>query len=340
MSVLTPLAASSPATLSEVEDRLKRYFDEQEARASRLGGRYVELWRAMRQSARGGKKLRPALVVETFTALHGEATEVLPAAVADVAAAFELLHTAFLLHDDVLDGDTMRRGRANLIGALAADAERRGVDADRARGWGEASAILAGDLLIHGAHTLIYDANLPDALRRRIQDVLDDAIFRTAAGEQSDMAFACSITTPSLAGVLAMTEDKTAHYSFGDPLRAGALLAGASDDLVSLLGEFGSAVGVAFQLRDDVLGTFGDERVLGKSVASDRRNGKVTVLTAMDHGAIDARDAVGGHPRDMAERLIVRNRDAALRLATESIVPDRLRSVLEECAARATERRS
>ncbi|MHA7984645.1 polyprenyl synthetase family protein [Rathayibacter sp. CAU 1779] len=339
MSVLTPLATGSPATVGEVEDRLERYFDEQEARATQLGSRYIELWNAMRQSARGGKKLRPALVVETYTALH-EGTRVLPAAAVDVAAAFELLHTAFLLHDDVLDGDMMRRGRANLIGALAADAERRGVDADRARGWGEASAILAGDLLIHGAHTLIDGAALPDPLRGRVQDVLDDAIFRTAAGEQSDIALSCSITTPSLANVLAMTEDKTAHYSFGDPLRAGALLAGASDELVSLLGEFGRAVGVAFQLRDDVLGTFGDERVLGKSVASDRRNGKVTVLTAMSEGVSDVRYPVDAQPRDLAERLIVRNRDAALRLAFESIVPDRLRSVLEECVRRATERHS
>ncbi|QDZ15626.1 polyprenyl synthetase family protein [Humibacter ginsenosidimutans] len=342
MSVLTPLAATSAATVSEVECRLERYFDEHEARAMALGGRYVALWGAMRRSARGGKKLRPALVVETFAALRGEGTEALPAAAVDVAAAFELLHTAFLLHDDVLDGDTMRRGRANLIGELAADAERSGVDAERARAWGEASAILAGDLLIHGAHRLIDDAELPDRLLTTVRAVFDDAVFRTAAGEQSDMAFSCSIATPGLSGVLAMTEDKTAHYSFGDPLRVGALLAGASDDLVSLLGEFGRAVGVAFQLRDDVLGTFGDERALGKSVASDRRNGKVTVLTVMPDGAMDARDTATGHgdPRDLAERLIAGNRDAALRLAADSIVPDRLRAVLEHCVDRATERRS
>jgi geranylgeranyl diphosphate synthase type II len=342
MSVLTPLAATSAATVGEVECRLERYFDEHEARAMALGGRYVALWGAMRRSARGGKKLRPALVVETFMALCGEGTEVLPAAAVDVAAAFELLHTAFLLHDDVLDGDTMRRGRANLIGELAADAERSGVDVERARAWGEASAILAGDLLIHGAHTLIDDAELPGRLRASVQAVLDDAVFRTAAGEQSDMAFSCSIVTPGLSGVLAMTEDKTAHYSFGDPLRVGALLAGASDDLVSLLGEFGRAIGVAFQLRDDVLGTFGDERALGKSVASDRRNGKVTVLTVMPDGAMGAGDTAAAHgdPRDLAERLIAGNRDAALRLAADPIVPDRLRAVLEHCADRATERRS
>ncbi|HWD61923.1 MAG TPA: polyprenyl synthetase family protein [Humibacter sp.] len=344
MSVLTSLETSSRTTLPDVEGRLERFFDQRTIEAEQLGNRYVGLWGAARQSARGGKKLRPALVVESFAALRNERTVILDAAMVDVAAAFELLHTAFLLHDDVLDGDTVRRGRANLIGAFATDAERHGVDAGRARKWGEASAILAGDLLIHGAHTLVDEAELPGSVRTRIQTILHDAIFRTAAGEQSDIAFSCGIATPSLPDVLAMTEGKTAHYSFGDPLRAGALLAGADEQLVSLLGEFGRAIGVAFQVRDDVLGTFGDERVLGKSVSSDGRTGKVTVLSVGADPATKASPARGKDGveagRGLAERLIDSNRNVALRLAADPIVPERLRVVLEACAVRATERES
>jgi len=332
MSVLTPLDDTSLLTAARVDQRLEEFFDDREARAARLGARYAELWRGLRLSARGGKKLRPRLVVEAFGALRDERTQVTDGAVVDVAAAFELLHTAFLLHDDVMDGDVMRRGRPNLIGALVADAEARGVDIARARRWGEASAILGGDLLIHGAHAVVSAAELPAALRVRIDDLLDDAIFRTAEGQHCDVAFACGVGLPDLADLLRMAEGKTAFYTFVDPLRAGALLAGADDELIELLGEYGRATGVAFQLRDDVLGSFGDERVLGKSVTSDRRNGAVTALSSSARGRRDARES--------AEALIAGNRDVAMRLAASEIVPRRLRAVLEEHAVRATERES
>ena len=253
---------------------ISEFFDTKASEAGRYGRQYADLWAAARRSSQGGKQFRPALVVSTYRALGGGQDE--DAVV--VATAFELLHTAFLLHDDVIDGDTVRRGALNLVGAFSAHAADRGVGPAGARTWGEASAIVAGDLLIHAATTQIARLGIPEATRAGLLDLLEDCMFVTAAGELADVAYSTMVEVPVLSEVLSMTQWKTAHYSFQAPLRAGALLADAGPETGAALGEYGRDIGIAFQLRDDVLGVFGSETVTGKSVISDVREGKITPL--------------------------------------------------------------
>ena len=258
---------------------LDAFFAERLERAAGHGGDYEQLWVAARDAASGGKRIRPALVLAAHRAFAGAESQ----SAIRLAAAFELLHTAFLIHDDVIDHDLVRRGAPNVAGRFALDAVARGVPAARANDYGEASAILAGDLLISGAHRLVAELDAPGDVRAALLELLDEGVFLAAAGEHADVRFAAG-ATPGERDILSMIENKTASYSFSAPLRAGALLGGATPDAVELLGEIGRHLGVAFQLRDDVLGVYGSTAVTGKSVLGDLREGKETLLIAYARG--------------------------------------------------------
>jgi geranylgeranyl pyrophosphate synthase len=271
-SVLTEFAGTG--VLEAVHDRLDAFFTERISLATAYGDNYRLLWEAARSASEGGKMFRPALVVGVYRDLGGTDDD----SALRIATAFELLHTAFLLHDDVIDHDLVRRGVPNLAGSFAADASARGATDTAAQTWGQASAILAGDLLIQAAQGFLARLSAPGEVRAELLDLFDRSIFVTAAGELADVAFSAGIRLPSLVDVMAMTEQKTASYSFEAPLKAGAILAGADQETLTILGEFGRLVGVAFQLRDDQLGVFGDAEITGKSVINDLRNRKETPL--------------------------------------------------------------
>lgn len=274
MTVLTDFAGTG--VHEAVQDRLDDFFADRISLAAAYGENYRLLWEAARSASRGGKMFRPALVVGVYRDLGGSDDD----SALRIATAFELLHTAFLLHDDVIDRDLIRRGVPNLAGSFAADATARGATEAAAETWGQASAILAGDLLIQAAQGFLARLSVSAEVRAELLDLFDRSIFVTAAGELADVAFSAGVRLPSLVDVMAMTEQKTASYSFEAPLKAGAILAGADTETLTILGEFGRLVGVAFQLRDDQLGVFGDAQVTGKSVLNDLRNRKETPLIA------------------------------------------------------------
>lgn len=273
----TPLFALLSQDIAvNVDARLTEFFDQRRHQARSYGSHYPQLWDAARRASAGGKRFRPMLVIQTHNQLGGTNYD----AAVDVAAAFELLHTAFLLHDDLIDHDLMRRGIPNLAGGEADRAKNAGLHDSLAHQWGEASAILAGDLLIHFAQSLVARIDLPHFQRGALLDLLDDSVFITAAGELADVALSAGLLPADLPRVLAMSSHKTASYSFSGPLKAGAILAGADPATLELLDQYGDLVGTAFQLRDDLLGVFGDETVTGKSNLNDLRENKVTPLIA------------------------------------------------------------
>jgi geranylgeranyl diphosphate synthase type II len=339
----------------DVSSTIDAFFAEHIVRASALDENYRLLWEGARDACAGGKRFRPAFVIGTYRALGG--TELANAV--QVAAAFEILHTAFLLHDDVIDRDTVRRGRPNLVGAFAAEADLRGVEPREARLWGEASGILAGDLLIHATQGMIARLSVVDRIRDALLDLFDESVFVTAAGELADVAFATGVEEPQLAEVIAMSARKTADYSFASPLIAGGILADADGEVLEMLAEFGRLVGIAFQLRDDVLGVFGAERLTGKSVISDLRSGKVTPLIAYARNTehwqelshimqkqqltdADAEVVRGGleqcGAKAFVEGLIVDHVARAVEIADASAIPAGLRERLRDAAWNATER--
>lgn len=354
MTLTAPPLASSDR-IDDVTLRLTNFFYEKERQAEAYGHHYAELWSAMRRSSDGGKRFRPTLVVGAYHALGGDCDD----DAVTVATAFELLHAAFLLHDDVIDGDVVRRGRPNVVGAFASRAFELGLNPSIAARWGEASAILAGDLLIHGAQALVARLEISHDVRTALLDLFEECMFITAAGELADVAFSSTVEIPVLSQVISMAQWKTAHYSFQAPLQAGAILAGASAETLSALGEYGRNVGIAFQLRDDVLGIYGAPELTGKSTTSDIREGKMTpmmcyalqrsesselseILERGDANESDAArvreilDTVGA--RSFMERLIAEHSRSALAAIDTPAIPAVLRSQLVEVASKARER--
>ncbi|ROR73022.1 polyprenyl synthetase family protein [Bogoriella caseilytica] len=255
-----------------VEQRLEQFFAERIDRARQIGPLYAELWEGLRRSNEGGKRVRPHLVLAAHRAYGGEEDS----AAITLAAAFELLHHALLLHDDVIDGDLIRRGRPNLAGTQQAAAEAAGLPPARAQLWGESSAILAGDLMLSSAHTLV--AGVPAQARAEVLEIFDETVYLAAAGEQADVALSVGMLDADPEGLMSVMANKTASYSFAAPLRAGAALAGAGQQITQDLEAIGHQMGILFQLRDDMLGVFGQEQLTGKSALGDLREGKRTVL--------------------------------------------------------------
>ncbi|MEP7763704.1 polyprenyl synthetase family protein [Sanguibacter sp. 25GB23B1] len=259
-----------------VDSALDAFFDQGIARSAAYGPHYEALWQSLRDATQGGKRFRPALVLGMYELLGGRDDEL----VCTVAAAVELLHSAFVIHDDVIDHDDTRRGRPNVSGTFARRATVAGSDDHGARNVGHAAGILAGDLALTGAARMISLSTAEPHVKAELLDLLDHAIFATAAGELSDVQFSAGPGPVDLPEILTMEAHKTAVYSFELPLQAGAILAGADRRTIEWLSHFGREVGIAFQLLDDLQGVFGDARVTGKSVLTDLREGKITPIIA------------------------------------------------------------
>jgi geranylgeranyl diphosphate synthase type II len=264
---------------TRIEEVLRRRFSERSAAAESYGTEFAALWRAASDHALGGKLIRPRLLLEFRRSLSAAGLSAEETAIAiDIAADVELLHYAFLLHDDVIDGDLMRRRRPNLIGSLA---ERRTSEVDEpALHWARSSAILMGDLLLSSAILGFARAEVSNRTRARLLALMEQTIFETVAGEHTDIGLSDGIIPPDLRTILSMSAYKTATYSFVLPLRAAAVLAGASAAAEEQLTAIGRHLGLAYQLQDDILSVFGDHRAHGKDAFSDLREGKETAIIA------------------------------------------------------------
>lgn len=252
-------------------------------RADGLGEGAIALADAAVAAGADGKRVRPRLVAAAFRAFSdGDAlSPASEAAVWQVAAAFELLHTAFVVHDDLIDRDLERRGSPNVAGRFRARALGFGAPADEATLVAEAAAVLAGDLLLFEASRLIAAAEVDGAVRSTLFDILDDAILVSAVGELADVENAARTDVPDTDDLLGVAHDKTAAYSFEAPLLAGALLAGASADARAHLAAAAADLGLAFQLVDDLIGTFGTRRQAGRDPGADLREAKRTPLIGL-----------------------------------------------------------
>ena len=197
-----------------------------------------------------------------------------------MGASFELLHTALIVHDDVVDRDFVRRGIPNVSGSYRDVAQTAGLSLPTAEHRGMSVAVIAGDLALTGSFRLMERASANPEVRDALVELLDRAVFDSAAGELIDVDFSLYSGMPSIEEIVHMERLKTAVYSFEAPLQAGALLAGATHDVIAALGEFGRNIGIAYQIVDDLLGVFGNEASTGKTTLGDLREGKRTALIA------------------------------------------------------------
>lgn len=256
---------------AETNTFLATYLEEQRSRAAKIHPSYERLWSTTAEvTIHGGKRLRPYLVLVAAGATINTIHKVLP-----IAAAQELLHVALLAHDDIIDHDTIRHGVKNIAGRYE-ETYASSLDTQSATHYAAGSAILAGDLLISSAYTLIATSSYTDTAKQQLTETMSRAMFEVAGGELMDIEAA--FMQDQVYDPRTIYRYKTAGYSFIYPLLAGAITKNADQATLQALKTFGTELGIAYQLQDDLLGVFGDQSVTGKSISRDLVEGKQTYL--------------------------------------------------------------
>lgn len=250
----------------------------------------VDLVAGLSTLTQGGKRLRPLFFWWGYYGVEGPAVrgvtggESVRVDVQLVGAAFELFHAAALLHDDVMDRSDTRRNLPALHKRLEGEFVARQWQGDSAQ-FGVSGAILAGDLGLSWSEAAFAEAMLvspePAAHQVAARRLFDDMRSELMVGQYLDMsAQAAGLAHNEVAKALRVIKHKSAQYSMTYPVAIGATLAGADEATVTVLRQYGDAVGLAFQLRDDLLGVFGDPEQTGKPAGDDLVEGKQTVLLA------------------------------------------------------------
>lgn len=261
-------------------DNLLRDFLDAKATTAKADGLPEDIAHALREFLdAGGKRLRPVLCVIGWHAAggHGDTGPVV-----GTAAALEMFHAFCLIHDDIMDHSVSRRGRPTVHHALAArhpDRPGRGHDTT----WlGTSGAILVGDMALAWSDELLDAAALPSSRLAEVRRVIHAMREEVIHGQYLDLLAPLGAAT-DLNTALTVIRYKTAKYTIERPLHTGAVLAGAGRPLRAALSRFALPLGEAFQLRDDLLGVFGNPHQTGKPVLDDLREGKHTALLALAH---------------------------------------------------------
>jgi geranylgeranyl diphosphate synthase, type I len=315
-TVPVPRRVETPASreLSRaISDTLDRFIRDKRRQFAPLGPDLAPLFDLARQAVAGGKRLRPAFAYWGWRAAGGSATDTQE--IVTAAAAIELVHASALVHDDVIDGSATRRGRpaaqrefaALLNSGTPPPAHSTDViatadvsdPADTADGpladpavpghgplsvpqtvqFGSNAAILLGDLLLSWSDELLGRSGFKPKVVARGRVYFDQLRSEVVAGQYLDV-LAQAGRRSTAAEAMQVVRYKSAKYTVERPLQFGAALAKAGPRLLSALSSYGVPLGEAFQLRDDVLGVFGEPHLTGKPSGDDIREGKRTLLLA------------------------------------------------------------
>ncbi|WP_030842326.1 polyprenyl synthetase family protein [Streptomyces sp. NRRL F-4474] len=278
----TPSALAGPATLATVAKQtdtvLARFLTRKVATAA-AQHLPADVPKALRDFlGAGGKRIRPLLCAVGWHAADG--SEQVPAPVVQVAASLEMFHAFALIHDDLMDDSETRRGRPTVHCALAA--ARQSSAPTTAERFGANAAILVGDLALAWSDELLHTAGLTPAQFAVVLPLIDAMRTEVMYGQYLDL-LATGHPGRDVEAAMRIVRYKTARYTIERPLHIGAALAGADTRLRDALSAYALPVGEAFQLRDDLLGTYGHPDRTGKSTLDDLRTGKATVLLAVAH---------------------------------------------------------
>ncbi|MDT7692889.1 MAG: geranylgeranyl diphosphate synthase, type [Pseudonocardiales bacterium] len=340
-----PLADSPPHPLDEqlvarVEAALAEYLAERRRYTETVHHSFTDAADALTGFVLGGgKRIRPTFAWWGWRGAGGQPDGALAEQVLRAVSALELVQASALVHDDLIDASDTRRGRPTVHVAYAArhrDRDWLGT-ADR---FGLAAAVLIGDLALVWADDLFHSAELPEPVRERVRPVW--AAMRTdlVGGQLLDVWGQVS-GDDTAATALRVNRFKTAAYTVERPLQLGAALAGAPAELVDAYSRFGADIGVAFQLRDDMLGVFGDPEVTGKPAGDDLREGKRTLLMALamkaarergDGAALTLLTEALGDPGLDADG-VDRVREALCELGTSDVLEQRIEQLTESALA-------
>ncbi|MFI0349770.1 polyprenyl synthetase family protein [Actinomadura sp. 9N407] len=344
----------------EVDAALLAFVDRQRPGLLSISPDLAPLLAALDALLAGGKRLRPAFCYWGWRAAGGlEPRESVIAA----AASLELLQASALIHDDVMDSSDTRRGQPSAHRRFQALARDEGWTGGPADPFGEGTAILLGDLCLSWSGEMFEWSGVDEPGRLRGREVYDLMRTEVMCGQYLDLLEGVR-GGGTVEAALRVVEFKSAKYTIERPLHLGAALAGGSPEVVEALRAYGRPLGIAFQLRDDVLGVFGDPAETGKPAGDDLREGKRTVLIAQTleraepEGAATVERLLGDPDLDAAgvdalrsiivdtgglaacEAMIGTYADRASTALAEAPITGEARIALEELAVAATARQA
>ena len=274
-----------------VQGALDEHLTRQREVLHELGAPMGPLVDAVADLLTGGKRLRAAFLYWGWRALGGADDD----AAVRAASSMEIFQAAALLHDDVMDNSDLRRGRPTAHRAFASRHAESGWNGDPER-FGHAAAILAGDLCLNWTDEVFSTSGLPVEALERARPEFDRMRTQLMGGQFLDILEGAHgwddlPYEERVSRSRTVIRYKSAQYSVGQPLLIGALAAGATAEQLDRLTRYGLALGEAFQLRDDVLGVYGDPEHTGKPAGDDIREGKHTAMIAHALELADPADA-------------------------------------------------
>jgi geranylgeranyl diphosphate synthase type I len=240
----------------EIDSAIEIFFSTWSKEITHISPRLVPLISALHTACAGGKRIRGSLVLLGYALAAGNVTSQ-KKEVLKIAVAYELFQTAILAHDDIIDKSPTRRGKPSLHNHLGGDH------------YGMSQAICLGDLSFFMTYRLVSESQFADTIKNKLTTYLSNSFLDTVAGEILDVA---------KGDVLTIYRLKTAYYTFVAPLTVGAMLGGATADVMTAIRVYGENLGIAFQIRDDIRDVFGNEASMKKEIGGDIREGKNTLL--------------------------------------------------------------
>lgn len=259
----------------KVDPEIKAYFEEYAAEMTKLDGNIARAVKHVQKIIlSGGKRARAAFMYYGYVAAGGKDLK----RIIKTSVSIELIHIFLLIHDDIIDQDDKRHGvitthkHYEKLGKLFAKNKN-------AEHFGNSIALIVGDMIGAKGNQIIYESGFNSDLVVRSLARLQDIVALTCVGETEDV-YIENKGRASEKEIMRMYENKTARYTVEGPLHLGAILAGADNKFLRVLSDYSVPVGIAFQIQDDILGVFGQEKAMGKPVGSDVRQGKQTILVA------------------------------------------------------------
>lgn len=261
-----------------IDPHITDFFRKERVESSKIDPLAVDVINTLENFLQGGKKIRGTLTVLGYQCVGGkDRKNILP-----ISLAVELMHSSLLIHDDFIDNDLFRRGKPTVHTIYSQKHTSH---------YGASISLMIGDVGFFLSHKLFAQSKFdPNTVQKALLKY-EEFLINTGYGEVMDIAFDFKkdVTWEDVAKVRIY---KTAYYTFALPLTLGAILGGADKGQLDAIMKYSEPVGIAFQIRDDILGIYGDSKVTGKSSDSDIREGKKTLLysKAIDNGNVSERD--------------------------------------------------
>lgn len=258
---------------TEFEKGLGKLVRVERVKAMKIDPQYAVFIKILEEfTMRGGKRIRPAFMYFSYLACGGnDKAEIMKA-----ARSVELLQTFLLMHDDLVDRSDLRRGKPTTHRMFEKEFEKLGLSGNKEH-FGQSTAMICGDIAHMLAYNSLMETNFPFERREMARKLFDRIMFDTAYGWYREMLNTMKDNVME-GEVLRAMEYVSARYTIAGPVGLGAVLAGENEKNLKILTKYGLKLGVAFQIQDDILGMFGDEKEVGKPVNSDLMEGKKTLL--------------------------------------------------------------